>query len=72
MRTVDELIIEVEENVEFYYDDVEVETDDIPRLSVEDVLYGISLPDTAIIQYWDKLIKAAVYKYEQLAESDRF
>lgn len=72
MRTVDELIEEVEENVEFYYDDVEVEPEDIPRLAVEDVLYGISLPDTAITQYWNKLIRAAVSKYEQLAEFDRF
>jgi len=72
MRTVDELIEEVEQNVEFYYDDVEIDTEDIPRLAVEDVLYGISLPDTAINQYWDKLIRAAVDKYEMLSETDRF
>lgn len=72
MRTVDELIEEVEENVEFYYEDVEVDVDDIPRLAVQDVLYGISLPDTAINQYWDKLISAAVNKYEMLADTDRF
>lgn len=72
MRTVDELIEEVEQNVEFYYDDVEIEVEDIPRLAVEDVLYGISLPDTAINQYWDKLIRAAVEKYEMLSEGDRF
>lgn len=72
MRTVDELIEEVEQNVEFYYDDVEVELDDIPRLAVQDVLYGITLPDTAINQYWDKLIRAAVSKYEILSEGDRF
>lgn len=72
MRTVDELIEEVEENVEFYYEDIEVEVDDIPRLAVQDVLYGISLPDTAINQYWDKLIRAAVSKYEMLSEYERF
>jgi len=72
MRTVDELIEEVEENVEMLYDDVEIDVDDIPRLAVEDVLYGITLPDTAIIQYWDKLIRAAVSKYEMLSETDRF
>lgn len=72
MRTVDELIEEVEENVEFYYEDIEVDVDDIPRLAVEDVLYGISLPETAITQYWDKLIMAAVSKYEMLSDTDRF
>lgn len=72
MRTFDELVIEVEENVEMYYEDLNVEPDDIARLSVEDVLYGISLPDTAINRYWDRLINAAVQKYEQLTEFDRF
>lgn len=72
MRTYDELVIEVEENVEQLYEDLVVEPDDIPRLAVQDVLYGISLPDTAINQYWDKLISAAVNKFEQLTEFDRF
>lgn len=72
LRTVDELIEEVEDNVEFYYDDVEVDVEDIPRLAVEDVLYSITLPDTAITQYWDKLIGAAVNKYKMLSEMDRF
>lgn len=72
MRTFDELVVEVEENVERYYEDLNVEPEDIARLSVEDVLYGISLPDTAINQYWDKLIRAAVNKFEQLTEFDRF
>jgi len=71
-RTYDELVIEVEENVEALYEDLVVEPDDIPRLAVEDVLYGISLPDTAINQYWDKLIRAAVNKFEQLTEFERF
>jgi hypothetical protein len=72
MRTFDELVIEVEENVEMYYEDLNVEPDDIARLSVQDVLYGISLPDTAINQYWDRLVDAAVQKFEQLTEFDRF
>lgn len=72
MRTLDALVEEVEQNVEFYYDDVEVDVDDIPRLAVEDVLYGITLPETAINQYWNKLIFAAVEKYKILSESDRF
>lgn len=72
MRTIDELIEEVEENVEFYYEDIQVEPEDIPRLAVEDVLYSITLPDTAINQYWGKLIRAAVSKYEMLSEMDRF
>lgn len=72
MRTYDALVEEVEENVELLYDDIEVDVDDIPRLAVQDVLYGISLPDTAINQYWDKLIRAAVNKYELLSETERF
>ena len=72
MRTVDALIEEVEQNVELYYDDEEVDQRDIPRLSVEDVLYGISLPETAINQYWDKLINAAVEKYKTLTEQREF
>lgn len=72
MRTLDALVEEVEQNVEFYYDDVEVDVDDIPRLAVEDVLYGITLPETAINQYWDKLIFAAVEKYKVLSEYERF
>lgn len=72
MRTFDALVEEVEENVELLYDDVEVDVEDIPRLAVQDVLYGITLPDTAINQYWDKLIRAAVSKYEMLSEMDRF
>ena len=72
MRTVDALIEEVEQNVELYYDDEEVDQRDIPRLSVEDVLYGISLPETAINQYWDKLIRVAVDKYRALTEHDEF
>ncbi len=72
MRTVDELIEEVEDNVELMYDDVEIDVEDIPRLAVEDVLYGITLPDTAIIQYWDKLIRTAVDKYELISEFERF
>lgn len=72
MRTVDALIEEVEQNVELYYDDVEVERQDIPRLSVEDVLYGISLPETAIVQYWDKLIYVAVEKYKTLVEHEGY
>lgn len=72
MRTFDELVIEVEENVEMYYEDLVVEPDDIPTLAVQDVLYGISLPDTAINQYWDRLIDTAVQKFEQLTEFDRF
>lgn len=72
MRTIDELIEEVEQNVEFYNDDIEVDPEDIPRLAVEDVLYGISLPDTAINQYWNKLIRAAVEKYNMLSEYERF
>lgn len=72
MRTVDALIEEVEQNVELYYDDQEVDPELIPRLSVEDVLYGISLPETAINQYWDKLIRTAVEKYETLTEHRGF
>ena len=72
MRTVDALIEEVEQNVELYYDDGEVDRRDIPRLSVEDVLYGISLPETAINQYWNRLIKVAVEKYETLTEHRGF
>ena len=72
MRTVDALIEEVEQNVELYYDDEEVDQRDIPRLSIEDVLYGISLPETAINQYWDKLIRVAVDKYRALTEHDEF
>lgn len=72
MRTVDELIQEVEESVEFYYEDLQVEPEDIPRLAVQDVLYGISLPDTAINQYWDKLMVAATDKYEILSDYERF
>lgn len=72
MRTYDALVEEVEENVEILYSDVEVDVDDIPRLAVQDVLYGITLPDTAINQYWDKLIRAAVNKYELLSETERF
>lgn len=72
MRTVDALIEEVEQNVELYYDDGEVDQRDIPRLSVEDVLYGISLPETAINQYWGKLINAAVEKYKTLTEHREF
>ena len=68
MRTVDALIEEVEQNVELYYDDDEVDRRDIPRLSVEDVLYGVSLPETAINKYWDKLIRVAVDKYRALTE----
>ena len=68
MRTVDALIEEVEQNVELYYDDDEVDRRDIPRLSVEDVLYGVSLPETAIDKYWDKLIRVAVDKYRALTE----
>ncbi len=72
MRTVDALIEEVEQNVELYYDDEEVDRNDIPRLSVEDVLYGISLPETAITQYWNKLINAAVEKYKTLEEHEGY
>lgn len=72
MRTIDELIEEVEQNVEFYHEDVEVDPDDIPRLAVQDVLYGITLPDTAINQYWNKLIFAAVEKYKTLVEHEEF
>lgn len=72
MRTVDALIEEVEQNVELYYDDQEVDRDIIPRLSVEDVLYGISLPETAITQYWGKLIRAAVEKYQTLTEHEQW
>lgn len=72
MRTSEELIEEVEQNVERYYEDLQVEPEDIARLSVEDVLYGISLPDAAINQYWDKMIYAAIQKFEQLTEFDRF
>lgn len=72
MRTVDALIDEVERNVELYYDDVEVDHRDVPRLSVEDVLYGISLPETAINQYWDKLINVAVERYKTLAKHREF
>ena len=72
MRTVDELIEEVEQNVEFYHEDIEVEPSDIPRLAVQDVLYGISLPETAITQYWDKLIEAAVERYQTLVEHEEF
>ena len=72
MRTVDALIEEVEQNVELYYDDEEVDQMDIPRLSVEDVLYGISLPETAITQYWNRLINVAVEKYKTLVEHEEF
>ena len=72
MRTVDALIEEVEQNVELYYDDEEVDQRDIPRLSVEDVLYGISLPETAITQYWNMLINVAVEKYKTLVEHEEF
>lgn len=72
MNTQEQLIAEVEQNVELYYEDLSIEPEDIPRVSVEDVLYSISLPDSAINQYWDKLINAAVLKYEQLTEFDRF
>lgn len=72
MRTVDALIEEVEQNVELYYDDQEVDREIIPRISVEDVLYGISLPETAINQYWDRLINAAVEKYKTLVEHEEF
>lgn len=72
MRTVDELIEEVEQNVEFLYEDKEVTPSDIPRFAVEDVLYGITLPDTAINQYWNKLITAAVEKYKTLIEHEEF
>ena len=72
MRTVDALIEEVEQNVELYYDDQEVDPMDIPRLSVEDVLYGISLPETAITQYWNRLINVAVEKYKTLVEHEEF
>lgn len=72
MRTVDELIEEVEQNVEFLYEEEEVTPSDIPRLAVEDVLYGITLPDTAINQYWNKLITAAVEKYKTLVEHEGF
>lgn len=72
MTTYEELISEVEENVEALYQDLNIEPDDVPTLAVQDVLYGITLPDTAINQYWHKLIDAAVQKYEQLTEFDRF
>ena len=72
MGTYEELIVEVEENVEAFYQDLSIEPEDITRLAVQDVLYGISLPETAIEQYWDKLISAAVVKFEQLTEFDRF
>ena len=72
MRTVDALIEEVEQGVELYYDDEDVDPMDIPRLSVEDVLYGISLPETAITQYWDRLINVAVEKYKTLVEHEEF
>lgn len=72
MRTVDALIEEVEQNVELYYGDEEVDQRDIPRLSVEDVLYGISLPETAITQYWDKLIRVALEKYQTLVDHEGF
>ena len=72
MRTVDALIEEVEQNVELYYDDQEVDPMDIPRLSVEDVLYGISLPETAITRYWNRLINVAVEKYKTLVEHEEF
>ena len=72
MNTYEELIIEVEENVEAFYQDLNIEPEDIPRLAVEDVLYGIALPETAVNQYWDKLTGAAVQKYEQLSEFGRF
>lgn len=72
MRTVDALIEEVEQNVELYYGDEEVDQRDIPRLSVEDVLYGISLPETAITQYWGKLIRVAVEKYQTLTEHEQW
>lgn len=72
MRTVDALIEEVEQGVELYYDDKEVDPMDIPRLSVEDVLYGISLPETAITQYWNRLINVAVEKYKTLVEHEEF
>ena len=72
MRTVDALIEEVEQGVELYYDDEEVDPMDIPRLSVEDVLYGISLPETAITQYWNRLINVAVEKYKTLVEHEEF
>ena len=72
MRTVDALIEEVEQGVELYYDDKEVDPMDIPRLSVEDVLYGIRLPETAITQYWNRLINVAVEKYKTLVEHEEF
>lgn len=72
MRTVDELIEEVEQNVEFLYEEEEVTPSDVPRLAVEDVLYGITLPDTAINKYWNKLITAAVEKYKTLVKHEEF
>lgn len=72
MRTVDALIEEVEQNVEFLYEEEEITPSDIPRLAVEDVLYGITLPDTAINQYWNKLITAATEKYKTLVEHEEF
>lgn len=72
MRTIDELVLEVEDNVEQYYEDIEIEKEEVARLAVEDVLYNINLPDTAIDRYWDRLIDVAAQKYEKLTEFDRF
>ena len=72
MRTIDQLVMEVEDLVDDYYGDTEVDPKDIPRLSVEDVLYSIGLPHRAINEYWNQLIGVAAERYKTLTEHDNF
>lgn len=72
MNTIESLIEEVEDSVELYYDESETDLVDIPRMAVEEVLYSISLPQSIINQYWDKLMQVAVEKCDTLTEHENF
>ena len=72
MSTIEELIEEVENSVELYYEELEIDSVGVPRMAVEEVLYRIGLPQSTINAYWDRLIRAAVDKYETLTEHDNF
>jgi len=72
VNTIESLIEEVEDSVELYYDESETDLVDIPRMAVEEVLYSISLPQSIINQYWDKLMQVAVEKCDTLTEHENF
>lgn len=66
----DDLIEQVEACVEDFYGDVDMEPDDIPTYSVEDVFNSNDIPAKQQDKLWDELVAIASEKYQSMYDND--